>query len=404
MDSFSLIRVSLDSLLRNKTRTLLTTLGIIIGVASVILLVSIGNGLKNYVGGRFEALGANIIIALPVNITDESGRPQPMGSGPPVGGRTFSEREVRDIKRLTPAIKTAIPVAVKRLKARSPAKQRIIDITASTAKYQEVRDITLSRGSFYSDSDVEKSRKVVVLGPTAAKSYFPDGNEIGRKLTISSVSFTVIGVTNARGAGGAFGTDLDDQLYFPISTLQKLVDEEGIDTISIQAVNSRSIDPAIREIKAYLGRSRKPDSFSVIDQRQLLGTVQSILGVLTAGLSGIAAISLVVGGIGVMNMMLVSVTERTREIGLRKALGATPAIILTQFLIESVLITTFGGVIGIIIGGAGSMAINRFFPAQISLLSVLIAFGVSTAVGILFGILPARRAAKLSPITALRYE
>jgi putative ABC transport system permease protein len=321
-----------------------------------------------------------------------------------VGGKAFTDKEVRGIKRLDPSIQTAIPVIVKRLRVKTPYKQQVVDITASDGEYQSVRSITMAEGIFYSQTDVDRSRKVAVLGPTAAKNLFPNVSLIGQMLTISSVPFKIVGLTNPRGGEGAFGSDVDNQLYIPLSSMQKLIDSNGIDTISVKAQDQQSVTKAINVIKLYLEKQRQPDSFSVVDQRQLLGTAQSILGIMTLGLSGIAAISLVVGGIGVMNMMLVTVTERTQEIGLRKALGATPRVILAQFLVESVLLSLSGGIIGVLIGGVGSLAVNRFFPTRISGWAIGLAFGVSTLVGVVFGILPARRAAKLSPIEALRYE
>lgn len=405
MNTINLFITAWQSLSRNKTRTMLTILGIVIGVGSVIMLMSIGDGLKKYVSGQFEGLGSNIVMVLPVNVVDEQGKPLTFQGSPPFGGKVFSDRDVREIRRLGPNITAAIPQVQKLMKVKSAAKQKRVQVVGSTSQYQTVRAITLKQGDFYNDSESNRSKKVAVLGPTVASDLFPNGNYLGKPVYISSVAFEVIGVTDPRGGGGGLGgSDLDDQIYVPITSLQKLVDSSGVDFIVVKAAGSGQIDTVISAIKTHLLKSRKSDTFSVVDQRQLLGTVQSVIGTLTIGLSGIAAISLVVGGIGVMNMMLVTVTERTREIGLRKALGATPKVILLQFLIESVLLSLTGGTAGILIGAGGSAIVNRFFPTRVSLLAVLLAFGVSTLVGVVFGILPARKAAKLSPINALRYE
>lgn len=403
MDLISLIKVAGEALLRNKSRSFLTVLGIVIGVTSVITLVSIGGGLRRYIGGQFEGLGTNIVVVIPANMVNEQGQPQVFSGPPQFSGKLFSERDLRDIQRLVSGIQMIVPQVFKKLRVQSASGQKTIDVVGSTVKFFEVRDITMDEGRSYNDSDVRLSRRVAVLGPTTAKNLFPGVNPVGNVIRISSISYQVIGVTNPRGASGGLA-DLDDNVYVPITSLQKLVDTNGIDFVLVKAKNSDYIPQVVSEIKSLLGKRRQEDSFSVLDQRQLLRTAESVLRVLTLGLSGIAAISLLVGGIGVMNMMLVTVTERTREIGLRKALGATPRVILGQFLAEAVLLSLTGGVIGILIGAGGSLIINQFFPARVSGTAVMLAFGVSAGVGIIFGILPARRAAKMSPVEALMYE
>ena len=404
IDFMSLVRIAVNALLRNKSRSLLTTFGITIGVAAVILLVSIGNGLEATIVSEFQGIGSNLLYVVPVNVFDEEGRPSGFGR-PGFGNKTFTERDIRDIKRLSPAITAAIPMTEKRLLTRSPHKQRSAPTMGTVTEYQSLNSVTLQEGRFFNQGEEERSKRVVVLGPKFANDVFPTGNAVGKTLSISSVPFKVIGITDPRGAEGNIGAaSLDDHIYVPFSSLQKLVETSGVDTISVQVSDASLIEQVSTDIEKHFARRRKPDSFSVIDQRQILGTLQSVLGATTFALSGIAAISLVVGGIGVMNMMLVSVTERTREIGLRKAVGATPRVILIQFLMEAVILTMIGGVFGTVVGAGGSLIVNRFFPTSISPLSIALAIGVSTAIGIIFGILPARRAAKLSPIEALRYE
>lgn len=402
MDLNSLIETAISSLIGNKSRSLLTTLGIVIGVAAVILLVSIGNGLQSYVAGQFESLGSNTIYAMPYKATDSRGNFSP-GGPPSTTNRGFTDRDLRNVNRASESIIQAIPIVEKYVKVSYAGVNKDLFSIASDANYPLVRSVKLAAGRFFDESEEKRGHKVVVLGSESAKELFDDVDPIGKPIIIGSSSYRVIGVLAKQGGAG-FGPNIDAAIYLPLTSALKIFNANTFDFIAVKVNDSGDIQPTIDLVKKELLKTRKIDEFSVVDQSQILEAITNVLGVLTAGIGGIAAISLLVGGIGIMNIMLVSVTERTREIGLRKAVGATPRVIMTQFLIEAVALSLVGGTIGVALGAGGSLIISRFFPAKVSLESILISFGVSAMVGIIFGFLPARRAAKLSPINALRYE
>lgn len=399
-----IIQLALKSILINKSRSFLTMLGVIIGVGSVVLLTSIGTGLQAYISDQFSSLGGSIVFVSPGN---------PFGEGGGFGGEsTFIEAQKPILKRTyfqevlrknRKSIKDGVVsgLGVGEAKYRETTKK--VTLYGVTASYERVNKAEPEKGTWFTELDDTKSERVVMLGNKIAEELFGEVDPVGKKFRIDSRTYSVSGVLEEQG-GGFGGPSFDNYVYIPFNTLQDDFNIELIDSFSFEAVDTNSVEQAKKDIEATLSQYLEDDEFTVYDQAQLLETINSILGVLTAALGGIAAISLVVGGIGIMNIMLVSVTERTREIGLRKALGATPNTILLQFLIEAALLSILGGLIGLLIAYLGSLAIQPFFPARVTMQAVMLAFGVSTAVGLIFGVAPARKAAQLSPIEALRYE
>jgi putative ABC transport system permease protein len=395
-----ILRLAVRSIMRNKTRSALTMLGIIIGVAAVILLVSLGQGLQSYITGQFEQLGTSLIYVLPGNVSLETGFSQ----GPPnFAGSKLTIKMADEISRLGGPIKEAAASVETPAAVKYKGKSKYTTVAAVSANYGRVLNLEVSKGRQINSTDVELGRKVALMGTGVAEDLFGQSEPVGKEITIGEEKFLVVGVLEKLGSGG-IGFDVDNFLAVPITSGQRLAGTENVQAISIKATSKDEISAAITLTKRYLLKQLKEDDFSVIDQTNLLSTINQILGVLTTALGGIAAISLVVGGVGIMNIMLVSVTERTREIGLRKAVGAKPKDILTQFLIEAVTLSIMGGTIGISIGFLGATVIKNFFPAEVTLWSVVLAFSVSALVGIVFGVAPAIRASRLDPIEALRYE
>jgi putative ABC transport system permease protein len=392
-------KLAFRSLLRNKTRSLLTMLGIIIGVSAVILLVSIGQGLQNYLLSTFESLGSNVITILPGQVGGSSG----ISSAPNFGGSKLTEKDVNDISHLGGAVVEAAGAVEYPTNVSNVGKNKFVTVIGVDAAYLKIRDITVGTGRTLTDSDTRVARNVAIVGTSIVSDLYGGGSPIGKKITIGGQKFDIVGVLNQIG-GGSFGIDVNSYVFIPITSAQQVFGIHGIQVIGAKADSKEDIPIAISQIKKLLGKRLKSDEFSVIDNSSLVQTVDQILGVLTVAVGGIAAISLVVGGVGIMNIMLVSVTERTKEIGLRKAVGAKPSDILYQFLIESVVLSLGGGMIGVAIGALGAWGLSHFVQTAVSFWSVALAFGVSALIGIVFGVAPAARASKLNPIEALKYE
>lgn len=404
MNLINTFSISLKAIFSNKVRSLLTMLGVIIGVSSVVLLISLGRGLEAFVTQSFEDLGSNNIFISPGNVFSEDGGFNSFQEqGLSAMSNSFTMADVKEISRLREHVLKVAYYSVQSDTLKFMNNSEKSTILGTNADYNQVLITKLDKGRWFNASESESGDRVVVLGYKIAEELFGEVDPIQKKIRVGNVTFTIVGVAEEKGSGFG-GPSFDSYTYIPYETLSRIYNINDIMDITVKARDDVEISEAIAVIEKTLEKSYEEDEFSVYDQAELLKVIQDILGMLTIALGGIAAISLLVGGIGIMNIMLVSVTERTKEIGLRKALGATPNTILGQFLVEAAFLSILGGVIGLGIAYAGSLAIQPFFPAKVTTEAVLLAFGVSTVVGLVFGAAPARRASLLSPIEALRYE
>jgi putative ABC transport system permease protein len=387
-------RVALDALRANRLRSVLTMLGVVIGVGAVVALVAIGTGTKQLIERQVEGLGSNLLIVVP-------GRLEP-GAAPTSSPLTMDDvdvvdRVVGDRSRVAVTISSGETV---RAGSRSAfvSMQGVLETTPSVFVRR------LDRGGYLTRTDVTTARRVAVLGAGVARDLFADRDPIGRQVTIGGVRFRVVGTFEALGQ--SLGVDRDNEVHVPVTAAQRLLGTRRIDGLAIRAPDRDTIDQLGATVVAALTKRHPDTDFSAVTQEQILGVLGSILGVLTGVLAAIAGISLLVGGVGVSNIMLVSVRERTREIGLRKAVGARPRDIGVQFLLEAVLLTTIGGVLGMALGITAALVVDRLspVPAAVTWWSLALAFGVSAGVGIIFGVVPAQRAGRLDPVVALRTE
>jgi putative ABC transport system permease protein len=402
-----LIQEAFSAVTVNKVRSGLTTLGIVIGIGSVIAMISIGQGAQGSITSSIQALGSNLIVVTP-GFQRTPGSQVSAGRG---SAQTLTQADADAIQTQITLAKAIAPEIARRYQITAVGKNTNTQVTGTVPAYLEVRNVQIDLGSFISDQNVLGLSKVAVLGPTTRDDLFGTGADpTGEMIRINNVNFTVIGVTKAKGGTGF--SNQDDMVYVPISSAQRFLEGDTyVTTISVEAQDQQSMATVQQQITdLLLERHRIGDptlaDFNVINQADIVSAASSVTNTFTILLASIAGISLIVGGIGIMNMMLTTVTERTREIGLRKAIGAKKRDISSQFLLESVMLTVFGGAVGILLGWGLSLIVTKFagIATSISFWSVLLAVGVSGAIGIIFGYYPARRASGLNPIEALRYE
>lgn len=391
-----LVKSSFEDFRRSKIKTFLTSLGILIGVLSVVLLMAFGFGLKAYIDKEFETLGKNLIMVVP-----GSGFTSGTAGQGIVGGVQFDEKDLAKVKRLK-NIQDVAPVFMKSLKIEAGGKTEPTSLLGSTPNLARIGGLELEKGRMFTEADLQKKKKVVVVGAKIVEKLFgTNENAIGKTVRLQNQRFIVIGTLKKKGG---LGSSEDEHSVAPYTALSSLNPNKTFFALYLKAENDRIVSAVKAEVKTVLLRRYKEDDFSVTEQSELLEMINSIFGILNTALIAIGSISLIVGGIGIMNIMYATVTDRIKEIGVRRAIGARKSDILFQFLSEAVLLSFIGGFLGLLIAFTIVVLIQPIFPAVINIFSVIVGFGISSLIGIFFGVFPAKKAADLTPVEAIRYE
>ena len=397
--------ISLRALRRHKMRSTLTALGIIIGVAAVVAMVAVGNGAQARITSQVSALGQNLLTVF-AGSKKSGGVQSGLGSA-----STITLADAEAITREVPDVAAASPEVSTTAQAIANGRNWSTSVVGESENYLKIRSWKLAAGSMFNERDVRSAAKVAVIGAKTANELFGPLNPVGQSVRIKNIPFVIIGLLESKGAGMG-GMNQDDRIVIPYTTaMKRITGDKYLRSVNVQIASADRMEIAQKQITSLLRQRHrlgdgKDDDFNIFNQKEIADTVNSISKVITLLLGSVAGISLVVGGIGIMNIMLVSVTERTREIGIRIAVGAQPGDIRLQFLIEAVTLSLLGGLIGVLagIGASRLVAIVADFQAIVSASSIVLAFGVSTAIGVFFGFYPAHKAATLNPIEALRYE
>ena len=384
---------------RSKGRTFLTSLGILIGVMAVVLLMALGLGLKRYIEQQFESLGSNLMYVMPgskATITRGGGI---------VGGIKFDDKDVKTIQKVRSIAHIAPGYAKAGAIIEANGKTEITEIVGSTEEIVPMFNLEVEYGRLMEKKDVLKGGKVIMISKTLAEKLFSSAEEsVGKNVTMEKQNFKIIGILESKGGGGLGGEGVDNHVYIPLKATYPFNPDKQFYAIYFKAQNNEAIPQIKADVQKLLERRYDKNDFSVMEQKEIMETVSSIFDIINLVLVAIAAISLVVGGIGIMNIMYVTVTERIKEIGIRRALGAKKNDILAQFLTESVILSLLGGILGLTVSYVIVFFLQGLFPAYIDVQSVVLALGVSSAIGIIFGVFPAKKAADLTPMDAIRYE
>lgn len=405
MNFSNLIKIAWKAILLNKTRAMLTMLGIIIGVASVITMLAIGEGSKESIKKNISSMGANLITIRPGAGMMGGVRSDPSSM------QTLTLNDYKTLKTQTHYIKNISPMVNGSGQSIAGSNNWPTTIYGASPEYLSIRDWSVEKGSMFTEDDIESYAKVAVIGKTVQENLFPNEDPIGKMIRFKNIPFKVIGILKEKGEN-TFGQDQDDIIIAPYTAVQKrILAQKYLQSIVASSISEDDSEAAVNEITTIMEKQHNikegdDNDFNVSSQQEIISTFSSTSEMLTVLLVAIASISLIVGGIGIMNIMYVSVKERTKEIGLRMAIGAKGKDILLQFLIESVLISITGGILGVFIGLGATFAIKQFagWPVSITMSSIVISFAVCTITGVFFGWYPARKAAQSDPINALRYE